>query len=170
MPLVLVLIARIEEVETPNLTQTDCELFYLIGIVSIQLNLLQETPVWSKIVSCSNVSKFYHPDDWKVKDNLEVAMSMGYLNDILGGRFAYPCQFDPYYKEKIEVYLGSGERAVQAVEQDDAEPYLSSVGFAFSAVEEDERHQDIISSVPPHVEPIPQKQSRQRKRALEGTE
>ena len=154
----------------------------MIGIVSIQLNLLQETPVWSKIVSCSNVSKFYHPDDWKVKDNLEVAMSMGYLNDILGGRFAYPCQFGEQkderefrrfsldYKVKIEVYLGSGERAVQAVEQDDAEPYLSSVGFAFSAVEEDERHQDIISSVPPHVEPIPQKQSRQRKRALEGTE
>ena len=79
-------------------------------------------------------------------------------------------RFSLDYKEKIEVYLGSGERAVQAVEQDDAEPYLSSVGFAFSAVEEDERHQDIISSVPPHVEPIPQKQSRQRKRALEGTE
>ena len=73
-------------------------------------------------------------------------------------------------KKKMVAKKGSGERAVQAVEQDDAEPYLSSVGFAFSAVEEDERHQDIISSVPPHVEPIPQKQSRQRKRALEGTE
>ena len=116
-----------------------------------QLSILQETPVWSKMVSCSNVPKFYYPEDWKVKDNLEVAMDIGYLNDILGGRFAYPCQFDPYYvigeqkdevefkrfsfdhEEKNEVYLERKEHASLAVVMHDLPS--SSIGYALSASE-----------------------------------
>jgi hypothetical protein len=101
------------------------------------------------MVSCSNVTEFYsdNQDDWN--DNFEVTMNVRYLNDILGGNFVFPCQFDPCdvfgeqndelefkrfsvdYKEKNEIYFERKEHASMVVSTNDLSH--SSIGYALSA-------------------------------------